>query len=212
MLVASRVRGCADTQPLFSFHKKAILYKRKEAVMSKKKKYILIAIFIVLTACVMSIVIRNMKYINGTEWYAKQDGYMTEFETYAGEMDDVVSLYLSGSIGEADFLTHVSILQGELTLMKADYDQYRKRHPVRTGSMTYYEKMACDAVESIFPVFQNMLDMMRDNSANPAQLSYEYIAFHQDIIKCVAKYATAQAFIDGKFQETQGPVEKGETK
>ena len=40
MLVASRVRGCADTQPRFSFHKKAILYKRKEAIMSKKKKYI----------------------------------------------------------------------------------------------------------------------------------------------------------------------------
>lgn len=55
--------------------------------------------------------------LTGKQYLKAQEKYMAEFEAYADDMDNIVTLYLNGDIGEEDFLNHLQILQEELTIM-----------------------------------------------------------------------------------------------
>ena len=164
-----------------------------------RRKLLIIGIVCILLTIFTVFFIARRKNITGTQWYEKQEEYMDSFELISDDMDNAVALYVSGTISTDDFLTHIYIIQTELNVLKADYDGYLKQHPVKIGSYSYYEKSAVDAVESLFGVFQNILNMAQENADDPAVLSYEYIAYHQDIIKYVSKYVTAKNFIDGTF-------------
>lgn len=141
--------------------------------MPRNRKIILFIPVIAVIIVALFLFIQNRKYISGKEWYEKQEYYMDNFQTIADDMDNAMSLYLSGSIDQNDFLTHVYIIQTELNILKADYDTYKEKHPVRTGSYDYYEKSAVDATEKLFDIFQNMMDMMNDKAGDPDLLAYE---------------------------------------
>ena len=92
---------------------------------------------------------KYQKQYTGKQWYERQSDYINDLSVYAGEMDDIFSLYIAESISEDDFLNHVSLLQNQLSVIQVSYQQEKENHPVRTGSYTYNQKYACEGVEAV---------------------------------------------------------------
>ena len=130
--------------------------------------------------------------LTGKQYLKAQEKYMAEFEAYADDMDNIVTLYLNGDIGEEDFLNHLKILQEELTIMNEAHDKEAEKYSVITGTHTYQTKRGCEAVDECYDIFQNILSMMQNNYQDKNALSYKYIAYHQDIINSVSDYMTAR--------------------
>lgn len=170
----------------------------------KFKKILIPVITGIILFLVLLVFLKNRRYVTGHEWYKMQDEYMNSFETLADDMDDTLSLYIADSISTEDFLTHVYIMQQELSLLELKYNAYEKKHPIRTGTYTKQEKRAVEAVRSLFGVFHNILDMMEANAENKDVLAYDYIGYHQDAIKYVTQYTTAKNFIDGTWKLEEG--------
>ena len=78
--------------------------------------------------------------LTGKQYLKAQEKYMAEFEAYADDMDNIVTLYLNGDIGEEDFLNHLQILQEELTIMNEAHDKEAEKYSVITGTHTYQTK------------------------------------------------------------------------
>lgn len=96
-----------------------------------RKKKILIIVFILLCALtgisVGHYFWKESKKMTGVEWFAEQESYVKQMETYTDSMDDIMTLYLNGTITKDDFLNHLSVKQDELTIMKGMY-QKKKKH------------------------------------------------------------------------------------
>lgn len=129
--------------------------------------------------------------ITGEEYLKKQAVHVDELETYADNMDNVVALYLNGNIEEQDFINHLDVFQQELSLMKASYQQEKQEHPVKVGSHTYATKKGSEAIEECYEIFGKILSMMKETYPDKEVFSYQYIAYHQDIIGALADYMTA---------------------
>ena len=84
-----------------------------------RKKKILIIVFILLCALtgisVGHYFWKESKKMTGVEWFAEQESYVKQMETYTDSMDDIMTLYLNGTITKDDFLNHLSVKQDELT-------------------------------------------------------------------------------------------------
>lgn len=129
--------------------------------------------------------------ITGEEYLKKQNIHVDELEIYADNVDNVVALYLNGNIKEKDFLNHLVVFQQELDLMKASYQEEKQTHPVKVGSHTYATKKGTEAIEECYEIFEKIIGMMEENYQDKESLSYQYIAYHQDIIGALADYMTA---------------------
>jgi len=73
-----------------------------------RKKKILIIVFILLCALtgisVGHYFWKESKKMTGVEWFAEQESYVKQMETYTDSMDDIMTLYLNGTITKDDFL------------------------------------------------------------------------------------------------------------
>lgn len=107
-----------------------------------------LAAIIVVAAVRQYAVSRNQ--ITGGQWYAMQEEYITQFETFSDDIDSITALYLNGDLDQEAFLSHMELFDKELDAMQAAYEQAEEETPVRTGTHTYYTKMGCDAVESCY--------------------------------------------------------------
>lgn len=110
--------------------------------MRKKKSLIIvfILIFAVIGISVGHYFWKESKKMTGVEWFAEQESYVKQMETYADSMDDIMTLYLNGTITKDDFLNHLSVQQKELTIMEGMYKKEKNAHPVRTGTHSYATK------------------------------------------------------------------------
>lgn len=167
------------------------------------RKIIMIGISLCVLIAGILFAIHQSKYISGSQWSEKQEEYMDEFGVIADDMDNTMTLYMTDAITTEDFLSHVDIIQKEVNILRAGYDQYQDKHPVKIGSYSYHEKATVDAVAKLFDLFNEILNMMRTYADDKPMLSYEYIAYHQDIIKIVSEYVTARNFIDGTFKSNK---------
>nr|WP_303183333.1 hypothetical protein [Lachnoclostridium phocaeense] len=167
--------------------------------MKIKRKNIIIGILAVILAFAICTVRFYLSYSNertGEEWFSCQATYMKDCEAFANGMDDVFSLYISGSIAEDDFLVHIKILEEQLEVMEAVYTEDEASHPVRLGTHTYSTKKGCDAVKGCFGVFGDILAMARENSGDIGALSYEYMGYHQVMIDQVSDYTAAVRIVE----------------
>lgn len=139
--------------------------------------------------------------LTGEEYLKVQEKYMSEFESYANDMDNIVTLYLDDNISEEDFLNHLSILQEELDIMKASHDKEAEKYTVITGSHTEQTKKGCEAVSECYDIFQEIITMMQNNYTDKDAMSYKYLAYHQDIINSLADYMTARDLTFGTDSE-----------
>ena len=109
----------------------------------------------------------------GREWFEAQSAYLDQFESFADQMDTVVTLYLKGDIKADDFANHLSILKAQLAAMQASYEEAKAKHPVRLGSDTYDTKKGAESVEALFDDFTSILTALDDASSDPVQVKYK---------------------------------------
>ena len=165
-------------------------------------KIILILIIVTVIGLTAFYFIRGSEgEITGEDYLKVQEKYMAEFQVYSDNIDDIVSLYLDGSITEEDFLNHLEIFQQELDLMKATHDSEAEKYPVKTGTDTYHTKRGAEAVAECYDIYQNILTTLQNNSSDKDALSYKYIAYHQDIIHALSDYMTARDATFGTDEE-----------
>lgn len=163
--------------------------------MRRKKAVIIIILSLILVIAASGIwwYISYLNTISGPQWLDMQETYIDQMESYADEMDDVFALYISGNISQDDFINHISVLQGEYSIMLEAYKKAQDDHPVRTGTHTYSSKVGCESVENCFDVIGNILEMALDenNNSDTTILSYKYLAYQQEIIEYLADYMAA---------------------
>lgn len=163
---------------------------------------ILIGISFILLAIVITAFRGYTDSISGTltgeQALKAQEMYMTEFEMFADDIDTVMTLYLTESIHEEDFLNHLVLFQEQLYVMQAAYMSDMETYPVRTGTHTYDTKRGCESVKECYIVMQNLLDMMKENYQNKDALTYKYLTYHQEIISTVSDYMTAKELVFGE--------------
>lgn len=133
----------------------------------------------------------------GREWFEAQSAYLDQFESFADQMDTVVTLYLKGDIKADDFVNHLSILKAQLAAMQASYEEAKAKHPVRLGSDTYDTKKGAESVEALFDDLTSILTALDDASSDPVQVMYKYIAARQTIIDHLSAYTTARNALNG---------------
>lgn len=169
-----------------------------------RKKIIIIVLVFICTITGSSIggyFWKESKKMTGVEWFAKQESYVKEMESYADSMDDIVTLYLNGTITEEDFQNHLSVLQDELTIMRGIYQKDKKEHPVKTGTYNYATKKGCQAVEKCYQGFSDLVQMAQKNSGDKNALTYKYIAAHKTMIDYMADYMASYETIEEQLGE-----------
>ena len=137
------------------------------------------------------------RYISGDEWFAKQYVYVNDLADYADSVDTVMALYQCGTISKEDYLSHISVLKSELGIMRKDYNDEKEAHPVRTGTYTYTTKKGCEAVESLYDIYDDILRLMGDYADSTEELNYYYTASRQRVIKALADYRASRDIVDG---------------
>lgn len=163
--------------------------------MKKYKKWILLILGIVIAASVSVYAWKEYQKQTGEEWFQKQEQYVDDLETYSSSMDDILTLYLTGSIPKEDFLTHVSIQKQELEIMERVYEQERQKHPVKTGTHTYETKAGCEAVEGCYRVMDELIGVMEQNADDSEALAYKYLAGQKQMVKEISRYMAAKEII-----------------
>ena len=164
--------------------------------MKKKRK---IGIFVVAVILILGSIsaVKTYQYysrqISGMEWLKQQEKYITDLKSYSENMDNIFTLYITGGISQEDFLNHLSVLNDELTILKADYQKAKEEHPVRTGSHTHSTKSGCEAVEKCYDTLSNLIEVAssKENYSNTDILSYKYIVFRQEITDQLSIYTTS---------------------
>lgn len=144
----------------------------------------------------------------GIEWFNRQKVYLDDLETFAGTMDDVVTLYLSGGYSESVFLEHVDFLKKELDAVQTDYNQYLEAHPIRVSTETYGTKEGAEAISDCFDIFQDTLSMLKAESGDTTNLLYNYKAYQQKLIDSCSKYLAAKQELadNGELVESTSAV------
>ena len=153
-----------------------------------RKKKILIIVFILLCALtgisVGHYFWKESKKMTGVEWFAEQESYVKQMETYTDSMDDIMTLYLNGTITKDDFLNHLSVKQDELMIMKG-----------------MYQKKGCEAVEKCYQAFDDLILMAEKNADDKKALAYKYIAAHETLIDHLSDYMASYETVSEQLEE-----------
>jgi len=172
------------------------MYKYKDLRKEKIKKIVIIALCAILLITSVFLFIRHYQKKKAeqysVEWFIKQSDYLNNLMTYSENMDDVVSLYLSGNMSEGDFVLFLQQFQGEINLLKADRDKYLKKHPVRLGSETKETNAGAEAVDEIFKAYTEMIPVLEKYRNDKETLAYNYLAYEQVILRALSKYVAAR--------------------
>ncbi len=133
-----------------------------------RKKKILIIVFILLCALtgisVGHYFWKESKKMTGVEWFAEQESYVKQMETYTDSMDDIMTLYLNGTITKHDFQTHLSAKQNELTIMKGMYQKKKKHIRLEPVHIIMLQKKGCESVEKCYQAFDDLISMAEKNA------------------------------------------------
>lgn len=155
--------------------------------------------------------LKHRNEITGAEWFREQADYVDQLQLFADEMDDTVALYLSNAMDEADFLSHIGLLEQQIAILKANYSQRHREHPVKLGTDTYHTKKGYESVEAMFPLMEEILGMLREYTGLKSSLSYHYLAYHQEVIDTLSDYIASFYIIqeDSKSGITAGGQDAG---
>lgn len=137
----------------------------------------------------------------GLSWLKDQEYYIAGMTELAYSTDEIVALYAQGSIGEEDFLNHISVFEAELALMKAEYDQDISEKPVELGTHTYETKAGTEAVARMYELFGQLYETCRRDSSNVDKLLYDYMALQQEFSICLGDYAAARQLTDEELKK-----------
>lgn len=161
---------------------------QKEKLM---KKRIIIIIIVVVLAVIVFTLLKGGNRITGREWFDRQQTYVDELETYSDEVADVYLLYFNGNISADDFYNHVTVLQSELSIMKQVRAKELEAHPIKPDTYEYYAKLGCEAVDSAYESYGNLLSASLTNYNDSNQVMYDYLTVKSDMKNIMWDYALA---------------------
>lgn len=170
-----------------------------------KKRYICFGFCLFLLVCIL-LTGCSAKGISGDEWLLKQDVYMDDLQAFSDGMDEVYSLYISGSISKEDFITELSVLKEQYAIIQANYEQAKRENPILPENYSYAAQRGVQGVENIRKILGNVLDNSLDENGeplSPAQMSYMYLACGQELSDSLADYLTAYQIIASETTETE---------
>lgn len=140
----------------------------------------------------------------GTQWFSEQNKYIEEIASLTDDIDTITTLYISGSISESDFLTHVEVFEKQLYILKASYNDDLNRAPLKNGTHNYLTKIGCESVQNSYAIIEDVLQMLKNDSADKNQLSYKYIAYKQKVAEETAAYILAYYYVFGiSYSDTE---------
>lgn len=163
-------------------------YKAQKIII----RIVLIGVIAVVACGVLFGIILKPKGYTGEEWYAKQDEYLGQLETFASTLDDVMTLYITGSVSEEDLMNYTGMLRNELDVMVYEYDTDIAENPLQTGTVSEKDQVAANSVRQCYDVFYDILNEVEANSSDPARLRYIYLGYHQIFNEAASGYFTAK--------------------
>lgn len=145
----------------------------------------IIAVLLIIPFCLAGC---KQKGISAEQWIINQYDSLDLIELFCKNMDQVVSLYISGSISQKDFLVEMETIEVELSLMESQ----REIEEIKTGSLTYETKLAKEGYEGVWEDLRIIVDSLRTDEnliQNTDQMAYFYMAYSEDIAEKLDNYA-----------------------
>lgn len=164
----------------------------------------IISLFIILLIFVLSLCSCGKNEITGDEWFMKQDEYMVDLQTFTEGMDEVYSLYISGSISAVDFKEELRLLKMQYSIIQADYTEAKNDNPILPEEYSYAAQKGINAAENIRRLILKILNETLGENGEPLapeQLSYMYMAYGQELNKYLADYITAYQIIKSETED-----------
>ncbi len=170
--------------------------------MLKKKSFVVVLAAIIIAALSSC---TTKKEVSGDKWLMQQEECVLGLQAFAENMDEVYSLYISGSISPDDFYNELSVLNAQLSVLKADYANRKAESPISPGNNSYEAQRGIQGIEGIQNTFQSILNESLDSSGaplSPEPISYIYLAYRQQINSYLSDYITAYQIISDRMEVT----------
>lgn len=165
----------------------------------------IISTLLTITICLALFSGCNEKRITGNEWLVKQETCLDDLKAYAGGMDEVYTLYLTGAITQDDFLMEYRLLKAQYISLNQFYEELKKENPVKEGSHSYVSKRGTEGIENCYSVLGKVLTDTLDNSGKPKpanELAYVYLAYKQELTTALSEYVTAILWLESGQEST----------
>lgn len=168
----------------------------------RRRKKILIVIIVLLLLAIIGVIV--FSFIKGRKntitegkYFEKHKDYMVDLTVFASNMDDVYTLYFTGAISDEDFANQVKMLDSELKIFEAKYNQDAKKQKIKVGSSEYVTKKGIESVRNIMKAFEDIITVTfkEDGSlTSSAELSYLYLSYKNIITQNIGAYDACVIF------------------
>ena len=158
----------------------------------RKQKYlqtvlVCFLVAVMLTGC-------KPKDITASEWVIKQYDTLDMIGLFCEDLDQVVTLYVSGAITLEDYMTEMEGIDEELTIM----EKQRVIEDIRTGSYSYETKLAKDAYDGVWSDLRSLVDSLKSDEtliSDANQMTYFYMAYSESIQEKLDDYTTGYEYV-----------------
>ena len=165
----------------------------RENGMTKKKNIYSTAFFSVLPVLVLAAVLTGgcrAKGITAEEWLIRKYDTLDLLELFCTDMDEIVSMYLTGSMTTADYLEQMGIIEKELSLMEKEREENEEK--IRPGTHTEETKTAKDHYDAVWSELRELVNALLTQEnliAGGDELAYFYMAYNESITGHLKGYA-----------------------
>lgn len=148
-------------------------------------------------AAILFFIIKSEKGITGKEWIGKQYTYLNDIKTFSYGMDDVYSLYLTGSIDSTSFVQEVSVLKSEWNLMEKNYQKFLDNYPILPTKNSYVSKRGQLGIENLRKYITNLLatTVVDGVPLDKEELLYTYISYGENVNNAISEYVVAYRWL-----------------
>lgn len=154
----------------------------------KKSKLSLLLLFLCLGlgAC-------HASGISGNDFLLQQQSYYQNLQAICSSSDDILTLYLIGSMDITDFQNEFHLLVKQTKLVTNQYEQQKTQ--ITPGSHSYASKAGMEALNQAGNEILNFLHTVLENPSDLEFIAQQYILFQENIVEQLAVYITAKEII-----------------
>lgn len=144
----------------------------------------------------------SQSFVTGAEKLALQQETIHNLYYISDQLDNVTTLYLSGSITQETYEKHIGVLQKQYTVAKKKHDQMDKDYRVDAAELTYVESQGIKSTDESLRLMGVLLDSCEKHADNKDELSYYYLAAGESLSNAVAGYMAAVEIEDGNTEKS----------
>lgn len=131
--------------------------------------------------------------ISGNDFLLQQQSYYQNLQAICSSSDDILTLYLIGSMDITDFQNEFHLLDKQARLSMNQYDQEKAQ--IIPGSHSYASKAGMEALNQAGNEILNFLHTVLENPSDLEFIAQQYILFQENIVEPLAVYITAKEMI-----------------